>query len=434
MNIMKKILSYVIALVPILLLISVLFLLPIVFLISLVPNNYLPISPIWRLEGLIGILILGYGIRLNRFSIDLIAKRVYWAVWAVFILLIIVTGTLFLCFKNLLIIFVVHQLFLPIIYILWYESKFKGVKKYIQKSRNTFCVFNLFDSSFIGLYFFLKCIVQTRGKYIENFLEKLNAPQDVVEPILIVLLLIILFILIPFFRGYLAVRNYKKQNNISIPSENVFWNINIKTYIISLVSICLYTSTLFQAERYSFITVLITFLIFMSFTVFFWAYIFEDIDRGGANKEIVKSNWLVFGLILIFLILLSLIESELIGILTWFLPILIPNIIGDINKYSNPEKEQTNKMQKHLYYLTLVSFNLLFIYNILSILSSKYKIKEILICEFSNFFNIKLTIISNLLTTLILLVVSIIIALLTSKITIKYLKKYYLSSSNNYFK
>lgn len=431
MNIIKKILSYVIALVPILLLISVLFLLPIVFLISLVPNNYLPISPIWILEGLIGILILGYGIRLNRFSINLKAKRVY---WAVFILLIIVTGTLFLFFKNLLIIFVVHQLFLPIIYILWFENKFEGVKRYIKKSRNTFCIFNLFDFSFIGLYFLLKFIVQTWGMNIENFLEKLNVPQDVGEPILIVLLLIILFILIPFFRGYLAVRNYKKQNNISIPSENVFWNINIKIYIISLVSICLYTSTLFQAGEYSFITVLITFLIFMSFTVLFWAYIFEDIDRGGENKEIVKSNWLVFGLILIFLILLSLIESELIGILTWFLPILIPNIIGDINKYSNPEKEQTNKMKKHLYYLTLVSFNLLVIYNILSILSSKYKIKEILICEFSKYFNIELTIIGNLLTTLILLVISIIISLLTSKITIKYLKKYYLSSSNNYFK
>lgn len=172
----------------------------------------------------------------------------------------------------------------------------------------------------------------------------------------------------------------------------------------------------------------------MSFTVFLWAYVLEYIDRGGEDKEVVKSNWLVFGLILIFLILLSLIESELIGILTWFLPILIPNIIGDINKYSNPEKEQTNKMKKHLYYLTLVSFNLLVIYNILSILSSKYKIKEILICEFSNYFNIKLTIIGNLLTTLILLVISIIISLLTSKITIKYLKKYYLSSSNNYFK
>lgn len=428
---MKKILSYFIALAPILLLISLLLLAPIVFLISLVPNNYLPISPIWIIEGLIGILILGYGIRLNRFPINLKAKIVY---WAVFILLVIVTGTLFLCFKNLLIIFVVHQLFLPMIYILLFESKFKGVKKYIQKSRGTFCVFNLFDSSFIGLYFLLKFIVQTWEKNIENFLNKLNVPQDVVEPIVTVLLLITLFIFIPFSRGYLAVRKYKKQNNISIPSENVFWNVNIKTYVISLVSICLYTPTLLEDGKYVLSTVLITCLIFMSFTVLLWAYIFEDIDRGGENKEIVKSNWLVFGLILIFLVLLSLIESELIGILTWFLPVLIPNIIGDINKYSNPEKEQTNKMKKHLYYLTLVSFNLLVIYNILSILSSKYKIKEILIYEFSKYFNIELTIIGNLLTTLILLVISIIISLLTSKMTIKYLKKYYLSSSNNYFK
>lgn len=431
MNIMKKILSYVIALVPIVLLISVLFLLPIVFLISLVPNNYLPISPIWILEGLIGILILVYGIRLNRLSINLKAKRVY---WAVFILLIIVTGTLFLCFKNLLIIFVVHQLFLPIIYILWFESKFNGVKKYIQKSRNTFCVFNLFDSSFIGLYFLLKFIVQKWGKNIDNFLDKLNVPQDVIEPILIVLLLIILFVLIPFFRGYLAVRTYRKENNIPTPSGKIFWNSNLIAFLTSVLSICLYSSTLLQPDTYKFITKLVVYLILMSFTVFLWAYVLEYIDRGGEDKEVVKSNWLVFGLILIFLILLSLIESELIGILTWFLPILIPNIIGDINKYSNPEKEQTNKMKKHLYYLTLVSFNLLVIYNILSILSSKYKIKEILICEFSNYFNIKLTIIGNLLTTLILLVISIIISLLTSKITIKYLKKYYLSSSNNYFK
>ena len=101
MNIMKKILSYVIALVPILLLISLLFLLPIVFLISLVPNNYLPTSPIWIIEGLIGILILGYGIRLNRFPINLKAKKVY---WAMFILSIIIATILALYFKNLLII------------------------------------------------------------------------------------------------------------------------------------------------------------------------------------------------------------------------------------------------------------------------------------------------------------------------------------------
>ena len=107
---MKKIFSYiisVIALFPILLLISILLLVPIVFLISLFPNNYLPISPIWIIEGLIGILILGYGIRLSRLPIDSNSKGVY---WTLFTLLIIITGILFLCFKNLLIIFIFYGL------------------------------------------------------------------------------------------------------------------------------------------------------------------------------------------------------------------------------------------------------------------------------------------------------------------------------------
>ncbi len=427
---MKKFFSYGIALVPILLLISLLFLLPIIFLISLIPSNYFPIPPIWIIEFFIGFLILVYGIRLNKFPINLKAKIVY---WIVFILLIITIGTLFLCFKNLLIIFVFCQLFLPIIYILLFESKFNGVKKYIQKSRNTFCFFNLFDSSFIGVYFLLKFIIEKWENKINSFLKELDIPQNVIEPIVLVLFFIILFILIPFFRGYLAVWIYKKQNNIFIPSENAIWNVNIGTYLISLGTIFLYTSTLFQSDKYEPSAILITCFTLMSFSIFLWVYIFEDIDRGGENKETVKSNWLVFGLFLIFLVLLSLIESELIGILTWFLPILIPNIIGDINKYSNPEKKQTSRMQKHLYKLTLVSFNLLFTYNILSILSSKYSIKETLINEFLKLFNIKLTIISNLFLTIILLFISIVIALLASKLIIKYLKKYYLSSSNNYF-
>ncbi len=433
---MKKF-SYILALLPMLLIFSLLLVAPVIFLLSFIPSNKFPISPIWIIECFIVVLLLVYGIILNKSSINSEVKLFYWSVkakllyWIASIFLIIVTIVSILCFKNLLIIFC--QIFLPIIYILHFEYKFSRFKTYIQKSSGTLYIFNVFDAIFITIYLILKCIIQTYLENIENFLNKLNAPQDVVEPIVTVLLLITLFILIPFLRGYLAVKKYKKQNNISIPSENVFWNVNIKTYVISLVSICLYTSTLLEDGKYALSTVLITCLIFMSFTVFFWAYIFEDIDRGGENKEIVKSNWLVFGLILIFLVLLSLIESELIGILTWFLPVLIPNIIGDINKYSNPEKKQTSKMQKHLYYLTLVSFNLLFSYNILSILSSKYKIKDTLIDIFLKIFNIKLTIISNLLTTIFLLSISIIIALLASKLIIKYLEKHYLTSSNNYF-
>ena len=438
---MKKILSYVIALFPILLLISLLFLVPIIFLISLVPNNYLPISPIWIIEGLIGILILGYGIRLNKFQINSKAKKVY---WTVFLLLIFTAGTLFLYFKNLLIIFVFCQLFLPIVYILWFENKFEGVKKYIQKSRNTFCVFNLFDSSFIGLYFLLKFIVQTWEKNIESFLDKLNVPQDVIEPIVTVLLLIILFILIPFFRGYLAVRKYKKQNNILTPSGKIFWNSNLKAFLSSVMSICSYTLTLIQSDTSKFITKLVACLIFMSFTVFLWAYVFEDINRGGEDKEVVKSNWLLWGLLSTFLVLLDQIESDLIGILTWFLPMLLPYFIGEVNNIipGDHSKSPTPAMKKHLYWLQIMSFNTLFVFNIVSSISTKQLIKDNQIEQVNTFKVFLVSLIGKesssnftlgILVSAIILLISMVIAYGLSRLMVYLIRRFYIETSNRYF-
>ncbi|VTS72638.1 ABC transporter permease [Streptococcus australis] len=438
---MKKILSYAIALVPILLLISLLLLVPIVFFISLVPNNYLPVSPIWIIEGLIGILILGYGVRLNKLPINLKPKIVY---WAVFILLIIITGTLFLCFKNLLIIFVFCQLFLPIIYILWFENKFEGVKRYIKKSRNTFCFFNLFDSSFIGLYFLLKFIVQTWGKNIENFLDKLNVPQDFIEPIVTVLLLIILFILIPFFRGYLAVRKYRKENNIFTSSGKIYWNSNLKSFLSSILSICLYSSTLLQSDTYNFITKLVVCLISMSFTVFFWAYVLEDIDRGGENKEVVKSNWLLFGLLSTFLVLLDQIESDLIDILTWFLPMLLPVLIGEVNNIipGGHSKSPTPDMKKHLYWLQIMSFNTLFVFNIVSSISTKQLIKDNQIEKVNTFKVFFISLINKgsssnftlgILVSAAILLISMVIAYGLSRIMVYLIRRFYIETSNRYF-
>ena len=438
---MKKILSYFIALAPILLLISLLLLAPIVFLISLVPNNYLPISPIWIIEGLIGILILGYGIRLNKFQINSKAKKVY---WTVFLLLIFTAGTLFLYFKNLLIIFVFCQLFLPIVYILWFENKFEGVKKYIQKSRKTFCVFNLFDSSFIGLYFLLKFIVQTWEKNIESFLDKLNVPQDVIEPIVTVLLLIILFILIPFFRGYLAVRKYKKQNNILTPSGKIFWNSNLKAFLSSVMSICSYTLTLIQSDTSKLITKLVAYLIFMSFTVFLWAYVFEDIDRGGEDKEVVKSNWLLWGLLSTFLVLLDQIESDLIGILTWFLPMLLPYFIGEVNNIipGDHSKSPTPAMKKHLYWLQIMSFNTLFVFNIVSSISTKQLIKDNQIEQVNTFKVFLVSLIGKesssnftlgILVSAIILLISMVIAYGLSRLMVYLIRRFYIETSTRYF-
>ena len=440
MNIMKKILSYVIALVPILLLISLLFLLPIVFLISLVPNNYLPISSIWILEGLIGILILWYGISLNKSQINSKAKKVY---WSVLLLLIITFVTLFLYFKNLLIIFVFCQLFLPIIYILIFNQRFIGFKTYLQRSRSALAVFNLFDTFFVLLYYFLKYIIRNNKDKIDNFLNDLPISHIAIEWIFIILIFFALFILIPAFRGYLSVSLYKKQNGIQKQSGKVFWNSNIRAYGVSVISICLYLSMFVQISYLNY-SMIVIYLMLMSFTVYFWTIVYEGIDRGGEDKERVLSNWVLIGLVSIFLILLDQIESDLIGILTWFLPMLIPVFIGEVNNIipRGVLKSPTPVMKKHLYWLQMMSFNTLFIFNIISSMSTKQLIKDNQIVQVNNLKVFLVSLIGKesssnftlgILVSAIILLISMVIASGLSKLMVYLIRRFYIETSNRYF-
>lgn len=439
-NKMKKILSYFIALAPILLLISLLLLAPIVFLISLVPNNYLPTSPIWIIEGLIGILILGYGIRLNRFPINLKAKKVY---WAMFILSIIIATILALYFKNLLIISIFCQLFLLITYVLIFEQRFTGFKTYLQRSRSALVVFNLFDTFFVLLYYFLKYIIRNNKDKIDNFLNELPITYVTIEWIFIILSMSVLFILLPAFRGYLSVWFYKKQNGIHKQSGRVFWNSNITAYGVSIMSLCLYISMFFRISSLNDSRALV-YLMLMSFTVYFWTIVCEGIDRRGEDKEKVLSNWALIGLLSIFLILLDQIESDLIGILTWFLPILLPTFIGKVNSIipKGYSKSPTPFMKKHLYWLQMMSFNTLFIFNIISSISTKQLIKNEKIEQINELkiFLISLfdsesssNFASGVLVSSTMLLISIAVAYGLSKLIVYLIRRYYIEASNRYF-
>ena len=437
---MKKILSYFIALVPILLLISLLLLVPIIFLISLVPNNYLPVSPIWIIEGLIGILILGYGARLNKLPINLKAKIVY---WAMFILLIIIATILALYFKNSLIISIFCQLFLLITYVLIFEQKFTGFKTYLQRSRSALVVFNLFDTFFVLLCYFLKYIIRDNKNTIDNFLNELPISYVTIEWIFIILSMSVLFILLPAFRGYLSVWFYKKQNGIHKQSGRVFWNSNITAYGVSIMSICLYISMFFRISSLNDSRALV-YLMLMSFTVYFWTIVCEGIDRGGEDKEKVLSNWALIGLLSIFLILLDQIESDLIGILTWFLPMLLPTFIGEVNSIipKGFSKSPTPFMKKHLYWLQMMSFNTLFMFNIISSISTKQLIKnekieqinELKVFLISLFYSKSSSnFASGILISFIILLTSIAIAYGLSKLIIYLIRRYYIEASNRYF-
>ena len=304
-------------------------------------------------------------------------------------------------------------------------------------------IFNLFDTFFVLLYYFLKYIIRNNKDKIDNFLNELPITYVTIEWIFIILSMSVLFILLPAFRGYLSVWFYKKQNGIHKQSGRVFWNSNITAYGVSIMSLCLYISMFFRISSLNDSRALV-YLMLMSFTVYFWTIVCEGIDRGGEDKEKVLSNWALIGLLSIFFIILDQIESDLICILTRFLTILFPTFIGVVNSIITKgySKSPTPFMKKHLYWLQMMSFNTLFIFNIISSISTKQLIKNEKIEQINELkiFLISLfdsesssNFASGVLVSSTMLLISIAVAYGLSKLIVYLIRRYYIEASNRYF-
>ncbi len=445
-NRMERIVLYVLALLPLLSIVSLLLLAILLFPITLLPNSILPVAPIYIVELILGILLGLYGFRLRRLQIDNKLQIIYW------ILLGVSAGVLLLLKYRLIILF---QPILPIVYLALFEQRFQAIKKFFQKSIGVFAFFNLFDTLFIGLCFLIKNNVNYIENVLSSFFEifnELHLSQKVFETTVIILISLLLFIFLPLLKGSISVWIYKRQNEISVQSGKVLWNSYLEAYFGSTISVLMYLSLLLQVNDLSFSTVFTLFLP-MSINICFWMQVYENINRGGEDKESEISKWTLIGTALFILFLLDQIESDLIGIFTWFLPIFIPSFIGGINLQQSREKyskfTKTLKLKKHLHWLQIVSFNTLFILNVLSSLFTKKIIKNNEIVEINtlkdaiaNAINYMLSMInkstspnfvSNILATTIIIVFSYSFAQWMSKKIIKRLKRYYLDSSKGYF-
>ena len=182
----------------------------------------------------------------------------------------------------------------------------------------------------------------------------------------------------------------------------------------------------------------------MSFTVFFWAYVIEGIDKGGEDKEEVKSNWLLWGLLGAFVVLLDQIESDLIEILTWFLPIFLPVFIGEANNIIPRGHliSPTLTMKKHLYWLQVMCFNTLFVFNIISAISTEQLIKDNQIEQVNNLKVFLISLIGKesssnftlgILVSAMILLISMVIAYGLSRLMVYLIRRFYIETSNRYF-
>lgn len=439
---MKKILTYTIALLPVISIVSLLISVILIFPVTLIPDRALPVAPIWISELiLIGVLIL-YKKRLNKFIGEGIIKNIYCIV-------LILSFLIFLKFEFI----ILFQSLLFIFYSIFFEPKFKEVKSFFRKSINTIAFLNCFDAVLISIYF----VLSFNTKYIEMilnnffvFFERFHLSQEISETIIIIITCLLFFLFLPLLRSFISVRIYKRQNNISVPPKKVLWNSYLGLCFGSFMTVLMYFSLFLEIDDLSLSTVLVLFMP-MSMNIYFWMLAYESVNRGGDDKEAEISKWILIGAIIFTLFLLDKIGSDLLGIFTWFLPVLIPTFIGEVNYQKSLREDEhipksTIKMKTHLYWLQMVSFNTLVILNILSSFVTTRKIENNEIVEINilrnmignivnNVFNESASsdFLSSILTSAISVLFSYLVAQCISQKIIERLKKYYLAPSKGYF-
>lgn len=445
-NRMKRIVLYILALLPLLSIVSLLLLAILLFPITLLPNNILPVAPIYIVELILGILLGLYGFRLRRLQIDNKLQIIYW------ILLGVSAGVLLLLKYRLIILL---QPFSLILYSVLFEQRFQAIKNFFQKNLYTLAFSNFFDVIFISLLFWLignEELIKHVLNHFSDSLQVIHSSLKDLEIIFTILLCIIYIFIIPFIRGYLSVRMYKKQNNIILSAQRVLWNSYLKMSFFSFVFVSLYfvyTVSFYTTHTFLGVYIIVMALI-MSLNVFPLSLTYVSIDEGGEKKDDVLAGWFTICLLSILLVLLDQIESDIIGILTWFLPVLLPVFIGEINLLFQSYRESetssdeppkpTIKMKRHLYWLQLMSFNTLLILNIFSSIftnkdsgrnMAKEKIVEVL--NSLNGSNVTSPFFPRIFSSFIIVLSSLVLAYGLSKIIIWFLKKIYLSPSKGYF-
>lgn len=447
--IMKKLFKYILnilALLPVISLVSLLMSGILIFPVTLIPPSISLILPQWIVEIILGISLILYGRKLNKLINERLYKRIYWAG-------LVITILIFLLWKYRFVILL--QSGILIIYCVLFENRLQNIKEFFQKSRNFFAFLNFFDTCFIASLFLIHQQEKQLNEKLSDFsrfLEEIGISSSSQEAIIFTTLIVIFFLIIPLLRSQ-AIRTYVKQNNISIDQSKTLFSAFFMMLLTSILQIVayfsLYLDYLESTETFT-QTFILVYINLMGSSVFIWALFRDLVDSGGETKENEIRRWLLSIFLIIFLALLDQIESDLIGILTWFVPVLIPTFIGEINSQKPLREgeripEPTSKMKNHLYWLQMVSFNTLVILNIFSSLSTVKMIKNSKIIEVNMYKNIVVKAVSSFnseassdfflrfMFSFIMVGVSVLMSVIISKGIIWLLKKHYLESSKGYF-
>ena len=412
-------------------LISILLILPFTFLpyseIKLTINSvYIQLPIIYLLELIIVSLMFFYVIRLCSVTRNVKSIIMY-------SLLTITSILIFIYFQRLVILL---QPIPPIVFSVIFEKRLCKIKNFLNTSKLLFVFLNIFDTCYI---FKLQWIVQLK-----------DIPEEFYW-----LILLLIFFIFPLLRTlllYIYIRQVKKEKS----KDKTYLFSYVTMFMVSLFQIAIYSIIVLnfmESKEKSIINVVFAILIVATLSIYFWALLKKQIDRGGENKKYELLRFTVGVLIFVFIFFYDKIEGEFLVILSWLLPVLISTIVGDLHYQFITDDSlclpiPTMKMKKHVYSLQLISFLTLFCLNLFSAVFTTNRIEgnKIVPSNTGKDSLIKLLnlisngnqepipeVLSSYTSSFIIVSLSFILALILSAVGVKLLKLNYSDSAKGYY-
>ena len=416
-----KILLNALAYFPILSLVSVLGIALPAFLLSLFFSE---ITLRYILEIIICLLLIGFYLKLlSKRSISKISLSIYWFISISTLILFFLTDFKFV---------IIFQFALILIYAFKYINRFNKFRDFLTKSTKALAFINVFDGIICGtLIYFL---------HNPNLVESTVSKKQINNWIAILLLLILPLIL-SVIKTVVSIKIFKKTNKVDISKGKTFWNVYATMIISSFFWLLSYLCYFFsRALKFHFdlLSDVFVLLFFIALYLFFWLQIYNMIGYGAKDIKEVIASWLIGTICILLLAVFNQVENELINALSWFLPILIPNLIGeinsqfDINKYKK-KPIRTDKMDRHLYRIQIYGFLTLLMLSIIPKLIEiiwGLKIKV----ELAKLINSSSDWMSEFLASTIIIFFCFILSLIIGGGLIWLLKYFYLDPSKRYYK
>lgn len=416
-----KILLNALAYFPILSLVSVLGIALPAFLLSLFFSE---ITLRYILEIIICLLLIGFYLKLlSKRSISKISLSIYWFISISTLILFFLTDFKFV---------IIFQFALILIYAFKYINRFNKFRDFLTKSTKALAFINVFDGIICGtLIYFL---------YNPNLVESTVSKKQINNWIAILLFLILPLIL-SVIKTVVSIKIFKKTNKVDISKGKTFWNVYATMIISSFFWLLSYLYYFFsRALKFHFdlLSDVFVLLFFIALYSFFWLQIYNMIGYGARDIKEVIASWLIGTICILLLAVFNQVENEFINALSWFLPILIPNLIGeinsqfDINKYKK-KPIRTDKMDSHLYRIQIYGFLTLLMLSIIPKLIEiiwGLKIKV----ELAKLINSSSDWMSEFLASTIIIFFCFILSLIIGGGLIWLLKYFYLDPSKRYYK